>query len=82
MPIYTRLPMALHIRDTETDRLVRSLAEIKKLGLTEAVKLAVENELKRIPLRERIRPIQDRIAAMGDTGLKADKAFFDELSGE
>jgi antitoxin VapB len=74
--------MALHIRDTETDRLVRSLAEIKKLGLTEAVKLAVENELKRIPLRERIRPIQDRIAAMGDTGLKADKAFFDELSGE
>jgi antitoxin VapB len=74
--------MALHIRDTETDRLVRSLAEIKKLGLTEAVKLAVENELKRIPLRERIRPIQDRIAAMGDTGLKADKAFFDELSGD
>ncbi|NNM70923.1 type II toxin-antitoxin system VapB family antitoxin [Enterovirga aerilata] len=74
--------MALHIRDAETDQLVRRLAEIKKLGLTEAVKLAVENELKRVPLSERIRPIQDRIAAMRDTGLKADKAFFDELSGE
>lgn len=74
--------MTLHIRDPETDQLVRSLAEIKKLGLTEAVKLAVANELKRIPLEERIRPIQDRIARAGKTGLKADKAFFDELSGE
>ena len=74
--------MTLNIRDPETDQLVRSLAEIKKLGLTEAVKLAVENELKRIPLKERIRPIQDRIAAMRDTGLEADKAFFDELSGD
>lgn len=74
--------MALHIRDPETDRLVRDLAEIKRLGLTETVKLAVENELKRTSLHERIRPIQDRIAGMGRTGLKADKAFYDWLSGE
>jgi antitoxin VapB len=35
-----------------------------------------------VPLRERIRDIQDRIAAYPDTGLEADKAFFDELSGD
>ena len=74
--------MAMHIRDDETERLVRTLASLKKLGLTEAVQFAVENELKRIPLRDRIRPIQDRIAALPATGLKADKAFFDELCGE
>ncbi len=74
--------MALHIRDHETDRLVRSLAEIKKLGLTETIKLAVENELKRTSLAERIRPIQDRIAAYPKTGLKADKAFYDSLNDE
>ena len=74
--------MALHIRDAETDELVRRLAEIRKVGLTEAIKLAVENELKRLPLVERIRPYQERIALAGRTGLKADKAFFDELSGE
>ena len=74
--------MVLHIRDEETERLVRSLSSLKKVGLTEAVRFAVENELQRIPLRERIRPIQDRIAAMPKTGLKADKAFFDELCGE
>jgi antitoxin VapB len=74
--------MALHIRDDETERLVRTLASLKKLGLAEAVQFAVENELKRIPLRDRIRPIQDRIAVGGRIGLKADKAFFDELCGE
>lgn len=74
--------MTLHIRDPETDRLVRNLAEIKKVGLTEAVKLAVENELKRTPLIERIRPIQERVAAMGRSGLRADKAFYDSLNDE
>lgn len=74
--------MALHIRDRETDELVRRLAEIRNVGLTEAVKLAVGNELRRLPLAERIRPYQERIARAGRTGLKADKAFFDELSGE
>lgn len=74
--------MALHIRDEETDRLVRSLAEIKRIGLTEAVKLAVTNEIKRVPLMERIRPIQERLAKVPRTGLKADKAFYDSLNDE
>lgn len=74
--------MALHIRDPETDRLVRSLAEMKKLGLTETIRLAVENELKRTPLAERIKPLQDRIASYGETGLEADKDFYDSLNDE
>jgi antitoxin VapB len=78
--------MPLSIRDELTDRLVRKLAKRKGLGLTEAVRMAVENELRRedeaVPLRERLRPLQDRIAARPATGLEADKAFYDELSGD
>lgn len=74
--------MALHIRDPETDRLVRSLADIRKVGSTEAVKLAVENELRRSSFKDRIREIQDRIARYPKTGLKADKAFYDSLNDE
>ena len=78
--------MPFHIRDPETDALVRELAHGRKLGLTEAVKLAVSNELRREeatkPMLERIREIQRDIAALPRTALKADKAFFDELSGD
>jgi antitoxin VapB len=78
--------MAFHIRDQETDTLVRALAKQKGVGLTEAVKLAVREQLKRdnaaIPLWERLKPIQDRVLAHPPTGLEADKAFFDELSGD
>lgn len=76
--------MPLSIRDACTDRLVRELAARRRIGLTEAIRLAVENELRReddrLPLRERLRPLQDRIAARPPTGLDADKAFYDDLS--
>nr|WP_295111809.1 type II toxin-antitoxin system VapB family antitoxin [uncultured Caulobacter sp.] len=39
--------MAFSIKDPETDRIVRDLAERTGLGLTEAVRMAAENELKR-----------------------------------
>ncbi|WP_283536018.1 type II toxin-antitoxin system VapB family antitoxin [Methylorubrum extorquens] len=52
--------MALHLRDAETDRLVGLLAERKGVPLTEAVKLAVRNELEREERRpglwERLKP--------------------------
>ena len=35
-----------------------------------------------MPLMERIKDITDEIAAARRTGLKADKAFYDWLSGE
>jgi antitoxin VapB len=47
---------------------------------------ALENQLARIEgaktLAERLRPLQDRIAQRPSTGLEADKAFYDDLSGE
>jgi antitoxin VapB len=77
--------MAFHVRDPETDALVRKLARERGVGITEAVKLAVGAELDRSekpPLRDRIRAIQDEVQSWPSTGLKADKAFFDELSGD
>ncbi|CAN5310603.1 type II toxin-antitoxin system VapB family antitoxin [soil metagenome] len=79
--------MAFHIRDPETDALVRELAKKAHVGITEAVKLAAAEALA---TREKataeklakMRAISDRIASLPRTGLKADKAFFDELSGD
>lgn len=84
--------MAFHIRDPETDRIVRDLASKTGATLTDAVREAAAEKLARVdraleradkrPLREQIRDIQERVAARGKTGLKADKAFFDWLSGD
>ncbi len=78
--------MPLNIRSEEVNRLAATLAARTHRNKTEAVKLALENELRRIdnalPLRERLRPIQDRILARPATGLEADKEFYDALSGE
>ena len=78
--------MTLHIQDPETDTLVREVARLRGEEVTEAIKSVFDAELKRqkarIPLRERVRPIQDEIASWGKTGLVADKAFFDSLNDE
>jgi len=83
---YTEGIMPLNIRSEEVNRLAEKLAARTHTNKTEAVKLALENELRRleaaVPLRERLRPLQDRILARPATGLEADKAFDDELSGE
>ncbi len=78
--------MSLEIHDEETSRLVRALAEKRGIGLTEAVKLAVEHELMReeaaVPLRDRVAAIRKTVLAHQPTGEMADKAFFDSLGGE
>ena len=78
--------MAFHVRDPEADALVRMLARQNGMGITEAIKVAVREKIERDkkakPMLERIRAIQDEVASWPDTGLKADKAFFDELSGD
>jgi antitoxin VapB len=33
-------------------------------------------------LWERLKPLRERVAAYPDSGLAADKAFFDDLSGD
>jgi antitoxin VapB len=76
----------LQIRNEHVNRLAEKLAAIKRLTKTDAVRLALENELRRIedatPLIKRLRPVTERIAARPPTGLEADKAFFDALNGE
>lgn len=78
--------MALNIRSEDVNQLAEKLATRTKANKTEAVKRALENELRRldaaVPLRERLRPLQDRIMTRPCTGLEADKAFYDALSGD
>ncbi|HWW28104.1 MAG TPA: type II toxin-antitoxin system VapB family antitoxin [Caulobacter sp.] len=79
--------MPFHVRDPEADALVREYAEEKRVGITDAIKLAVRrareaDDKARDEKLSRMRAISDRIAALPNTGLKADKAFFDELSGD
>jgi antitoxin VapB len=78
--------MPLNIRNEEVNRLAEKLAVRMQMNKTAAVKLALERELRRLdqvlPLRERVRPLQDRVMARPATGREADKAFYDALSGD
>ncbi len=78
--------MAFHVRDPKTDTIVRNLAQRRGIGITEAVREAaaeaLEREDSKLSLWERTADIRARIASYPDTGLKADKAFFDEMWGQ
>lgn len=78
--------MAFSVRDNDTDAAVRRLAKLWDKSLTETIRTAVEREYERasdaIPLPARLAALSDRYRNRPETGLEADKAFFDELSGE
>jgi antitoxin VapB len=77
--------MSFYIKDPATDEIVRKLAKLKGKTLTETVRDAVERAYEgqtRTSLRERVAPILRHIQSYPDSGLKVDKAFYDELSGE
>ena len=79
--------MPFHVRDPETDALVRELADKTKLGITEAVKLAATEALEtrdkaRAEKLANMRAVCAEVASWPRSGLKADKAFFDEISGD
>ncbi|WP_174243259.1 type II toxin-antitoxin system VapB family antitoxin [Beijerinckia sp. L45] len=78
--------MPLFIKDDSTAALVGELATLRGISKQDAVKLAVQAELNRIaettPLRERFAALRAAYPLPPPTGLVADKAFFDELSGE
>jgi antitoxin VapB len=80
-----RPPLTSIALPTHDDRL-RTVAAKLAINKTEAVARALRNELQRVteaaPLRARLKPIQDRVMARPATGQQADKAFFDELSGD
>ena len=80
--------MSIYIKDPATDKAVRQLAKLKGVTLTEAIRGAIERALAEEQVRENedfmagIRELQARLAKYPKTGHKADKAFFDWLSGE
>ena len=78
--------MPLYIRDDATAELVAKLAKERGLTKQDAVRIAVQAELDRTreakPLRERLREWREANPLPPPTGLKADKAFYDDLSGE
>jgi antitoxin VapB len=86
MHVYTGVVMALNIRDKEVDQLAAQLAKARRTTKTQAVKLALRHELdqmgKSLSLEERLRPLQDEVLSYPETGLQADKDFFDSLSDE
>ena len=78
--------MALNIRSEIVSQLAERLAARKGVNKTDAVRTALENELRRldeaVPLRDRLRSLQERVLSRPATGQEADKAFYDELSGD
>lgn len=75
--------MPFHVRNRETERLARELARTAKLGLTEAVHLALSNELGRrkraVPLWDRIAGLRKRVRARVKDHRPITKEFRDEL---
>ena len=78
--------MPLYIKDDTTARLVDRLARLRGLSKQDAVKLAVRAELDRtetaVALRDRFAAVRSAHPLPPPTGEAADKAFFDELSGD
>jgi antitoxin VapB len=77
--------MSFYVKDPATDKAVRKLAKLRGKTLTEAIREAVEKELDREwrkTLPERLDAIAEEFSKLPRSGLKADKEFFDELSGD
>ncbi|WP_309084034.1 type II toxin-antitoxin system VapB family antitoxin [Chelativorans sp.] len=80
--------MALYIRDEEVDALARQVQRMTNApNKTEAVRAALKHELERVretvPLRERVRRIQEAVKTLGPYDEDVDlKEFFDEMWGD
>ena len=80
--------MAIHVEDKETDALVREFARRRGVGITAAIKLAINEatsaQQQRLEaVRKRIQPIIEEIrAARAGRPAMDQKAFMDEMWGE
>ena len=78
--------MPLNIRSDTVNARAERLAARKNITKTESVRLALTHELRRLdealPLRERLRPLQERLLSRPATGLEAHKAYYDALTGD
>jgi antitoxin VapB len=78
--------MPPNIRSEVVNPLAERLAARKQVTKTDAVRMAPENGLRRlfdeaVPLRARLRLLQDRVSKRPATGREADRAFYDEFDG-
>ncbi len=77
---------SLYIKDERTNALVDRLARLRGISKTEAVRRAVQAELVReqsqASVRERLDDFYRRYPLPEPSGVAADKAFFDDLSGD
>jgi len=79
--------MAIHVQDEEADWLVREFARRRGVGLTAAIKLAIQeasaNEISAgEELARKIEPIVSQIRALKRPNVRDDKEFMDEMWGE
>jgi antitoxin VapB len=79
------ITVPLYIKDDTVAELVARLARMRGLTKQAAVKLAVEAELGRtsqqVSVRDRLQKLWADNPLPAKTGKRADKAFFDDLSG-
>ncbi len=78
--------MAFSVKSKAADAAVRRLAKLKNKSLTDTIQEAVENEWRRAqaqaPLVDRLRGYRRALSRLSPDRVAADKAFFDDLSGE
>jgi antitoxin VapB len=81
--------MTIYLKDEATSKAVRKLAKLRGITLTDAVRSAVTEALaaeakphRREKVLDDIKALRAEFAKYPKTGLKADKAFYDDLSGD
>lgn len=79
--------MPFHVRDAEADAMLRQYAEDNRVGITDAIKLAVRrareaDDKARAEKLARIDAILAEFDAVPRTGLKADREFIDMINGD
>lgn len=80
--------MAIHVQDEETDWLVRDFARRRGLGITAAIRAAIQEASFRERtagelLGQKIEPLLKQVRANRDASFRhVDKAFMDEMWGE
>jgi antitoxin VapB len=78
--------MTFYVKDPATDKAVRRLAKLKGKTLTDTIREAVEKEYASAKdtrsVAQKLDELTERLSKYPRSGLAADKAFFDELSGD
>jgi antitoxin VapB len=69
-------------RNTALAALAPQPATNKTVAVAHALRIELQRVAEATPFRARLRPTRDRVLSRPATGQQADKAFFDELSGD